>query len=102
MTMPAAQISSLTTGHVCWPPTLIAMGAPTVIGDVLPLSRVGDIAIPHTCVYPIPSPMYTHGLMIAMGSTSVIIESMPASRIGDLMSCTDVIATGAPSIIIGG
>ncbi|ASV44143.1 hypothetical protein PBI_SCTP2_128 [Salicola phage SCTP-2] len=99
MSMPAAQIGSITTGHGCWPPTIISQGATTVIGDVLPLSRIGDMAIPHVCVsFPFPA----HGLIIATGSTTVIIESMPAARIGDFMSCSDIIATGAPTIIIGG
>ena len=94
--MPAAHIGSITTGHGCWPPTVVATGASTVIGSIAPLSRIGDIAIPHNC-----SPIGSHGLAVAIGSTTVITENMPAARIGDLMTCGDVIATGDTTIIIG-
>lgn len=99
MSMPAARIGSLTTGHGCWPPTIVAAGAPTVIAQGLPASFVGAPAMPHTCTRSATPP--THPLMVAMGSSSVIVQGMPGARIGDFMSCTDIIAMGAPTVITG-
>lgn len=98
MSMPSALISSMTTGHGCWPPTIVCQGAETVIVEGLPASMISHAAIPHVCVV-VPFPV--HGLVIAEGSRTVIIEGLSAARVGDSMSCGDVIASGANTVITG-
>ena len=98
MSKPSAQITSMTTGHGCWPPTMICQGAETVIAEGLPVSMLSHAAIPHVCVV-VPFPI--HGLIIAEGSGTVIIEGLSAARIGDGMSCGDMIASGANNVITG-
>lgn len=98
MSKPAARITSMTTGHGCWPPTMICKGADTVIAEGLPVSMLGHPAIPHICVV-LPFP--AHGLVVAKGSGTVIVEGIPAARIGDDMSCGDVISSGASKVITG-
>lgn len=99
MSMPTARIGSPTTGHECWPSTIICQGASTVIGASIPVSCIGHAAIPHTCVV---TPNPSHGLVIASASSTVIVEGLPVARVGDYMSCGDIIADGAPTIISGG
>lgn len=97
--MLTAQIGSMTTGHGCWPPTIICQGSPTVIAENKPAAFVGAAGIVHVCVV-LPFP--AHPTAVAQGSATVIVENMPAARIGDMMVCTDVIAMGAGTVIKGG
>lgn len=99
MGQPVASIGDSTTGHSCWPTTNICQGASTMVVQGKSPSRVGDAAVPHTCTR---DPYPTHSLVISKGSSSVIYENMPVARIGDDMSCTDIIASGNNTIIIGG
>lgn len=94
MGQPVAAIGDSTTGHGSWPPTNICQGSSSIIVEGRCPARIGDEAIPHS------SP--THGLIVAQGSSSVIYDGLPVARIGDSMSCTDIIATGRQTIIIGG
>lgn len=94
-----ARISSNTTGHGCWPTTIIAQGCISIVVEGLPASTIGHIAIPHVCTKK-PFPM--HPLVIAQGSTNIIAEGAPIARIGDRMSCSDMIAVGAVSVLGGG
>ena len=67
--MPVARITDATTGHGCWPPTIIAGGSGSVFANYLPVSRVGDANVPHTCP-PIPE---THSGNISAGSPNVSV-----------------------------
>lgn len=98
MSMPSATLTSMTTGHACWPSTMICQACSTVIVQGLPAACVTHAAIPHTC-NAVPYP--THGLIIASASGTVIIENIPAARVGDAMSCGDLIASGATTVITG-
>lgn len=99
MGQPVAAIGDSTTGHSSWPPTNICQGAQTIIVQGRSPARIGDAAVPHTSTR---RPHPTHSLFVAQGSSSVIYEGMPVARIGDAMTCSDIIATGRPTIIIGG
>jgi uncharacterized Zn-binding protein involved in type VI secretion len=97
---PAARITDM---HVCpmvtpgVPPVphvggpITGPGAPTVLIGSLPAARVGDLAI---CVGPPDS--------IVAGSSTVMIMGMPAARIGDSCAHGGKVATGFPTVIIGG
>ena len=98
MSQPTAQLTSPTTGHACWPSTIICQAAETVIVEGLGVACISHAAIPHRCVV-VPFPV--HGLIIAEGSETVIVEGLPAGRLGDSMSCGDIIAAGAPTVITG-
>lgn len=98
MSMPTATLSSPTTGHGCWPSTIICQSCRTVIAQGLPVACLSHAAIPHTCIV-LPFP--THGLVVGKGSGTVIVENLPAARVGDSMTCGDLIASGAPTVITG-
>lgn len=93
---PAARLTDMTTGHACFPPTIIAMGSPNVFINGLPAARVTDMIVPHVC-----GPT-AHAAPIALGSTTCFINGLPAARIGDMIACTDFIALGSMNVIIGG
>lgn len=98
MGRPIAAIGDFTTGHQSWPSTNICQGANTIIVSGKCPARVGDAAIPHTST---DDPFPTHGSIIAQGSGSVIYQGRMAARIGDSLSCSDIIAVGQNTIIIG-
>lgn len=98
MGKPVAAIGDYTTGHQSWPPTNICQGANTIVVCGKPPARVGDAAVPHTSTR---RPYPTHGLVVAQGSGSVVYQGRMVARIGDSMSCSDIIAVGQNTIIIG-
>lgn len=99
MGKPVASLGDSTTGHGCWPPTVLCQSANSIIVQGSTPCRVGDQAVPHICTN---EPYPVHGLAVAQGSSSVIYEGMPVARIGDAMTCGDAIAVGKQTIIIGG
>jgi uncharacterized Zn-binding protein involved in type VI secretion len=80
---------------------VIVGGFPTVIIGGKPAARVSDM---HTC------PMFTGivphvgGPILPPGGLLVLIGGVPAARVGDQATCVgppDVIAMGAPTVLIG-
>jgi len=83
---------------------VIVAGYPTVRIGGQPAARVGDM---HTCPMATPgTPPVPHvGGPITMGSATVFIGGQPAARMGDMAICTgppDTIASGCPTVVIGG
>lgn len=96
MGMPAARVTDL---HVCPMVTGIIphVGGPilppaaiTVLTQMLPQARVGDMAV---CVGP-PD-------VIALGSFTVFVGKMPAARIGDMTAHGGAIVLGCFTVLIG-
>lgn len=99
MTMPAARVLDM---HVCPMQTpapvpvphvggpILPPGAVTVLIDMFPAARVGDMCL---CVGPPDS--------IVMGSTKVLIKNMPAARLGDTTAHGGKIVKGTPKCLIG-
>ena len=99
MGMPAARITDM---HMCpmvtpgVPPIphvggpILPPGAPTVLIQMLPAARVGDMCV---CVGP-PD-------VIALGSFTVLIGGMPAARMGDMTAHGGSIVIGCPTVLIG-
>lgn len=96
MGMPAARVSDM---HVCPMVTgiiphvggpILPPCQPTVLTQMLPQARVGDMAV---CVGP-PD-------VIALGSFTVLVGSMPAARIGDLTAHGGTIVLGCFTVLIG-
>jgi uncharacterized Zn-binding protein involved in type VI secretion len=82
----------------------IVVGCPTVLIGGQPAARLGDM---HVCpmVIPGPTPVPHVGGPITLGSATVLIGGMPAARLGDMAVCTgppDTIASGCPTVLIGG
>lgn len=75
--------------HVGGP--ILPPGCPTVLIGNMPAARAGDMA---TCVGPPDA--------IAMGSATVLIGNMPAARMGDSTAHGGTIASGFPTVLIGG
>lgn len=93
----AARIGDATTGHGCWPPTVVATGSQRVTADGIGIARAGvDEAVPHTCP-PIPE---THTPHCQDGSQRVFIDGWPAFRVGDGYDCGDAQAEGSPRVDI--
>ncbi|MEJ7712151.1 MAG: PAAR domain-containing protein [Pyrinomonadaceae bacterium] len=93
---PAARLSDM---HVCPMVTgvvphvggpILPPCCPTVMIEMMPAARVGDMA---TCVGP-PD-------VIAMGSMTVMIGMMPAARLGDPTAHGGVIVVGCMTVMIG-
>jgi uncharacterized Zn-binding protein involved in type VI secretion len=96
MGQPAARVTDM---HVCPMVTgiiphvggpILPPCAPTVITQMMPQARVGDMAV---CVGP-PD-------VIALGSFTVVVCNMPAARMGDMTAHGGVITLGAPTVLIG-
>jgi len=99
MSKPAARMGDPTAhGGV------IVAGYPTVLIGGQPAARLGDM---HVC------PMVTPGLPpiphvggpVTLGSATVLIGGQPAARLGDMAVCTgppDTVASGCPTVLIGG
>jgi len=96
MAFPAARLGDV---HVC--PLFngpqphvggpIVMGCPTVLIGGLPAARITDVC---TCAGP-PD-------MVAIGSATVFIGGKPAARQFDQTAHGGFIATGCPTVLIGG
>jgi uncharacterized Zn-binding protein involved in type VI secretion len=80
---------------------MIVAGFPTVLIGGQPAARLTDM---HVC--PLVNGLVPHvGGPITMGSATVLIGNMPAARMGDMATCTgppDMIASGYPTVLIGG
>lgn len=93
------KLGAMTTGHACWPPTMVAQGSPNVFVEGLPAVAMGHMAIPHVCT----SPSFpVHPASVAQGSSNVMINGAPAARMGDMLTCSDMIAQGAGTVLGGG
>lgn len=68
--LPVARLTDGTTGHGCWPATILAEGSGTVFVNGLPVSRVGDSNVAHTC----PDIPETHSEPITGGSPNVFAD----------------------------
>ncbi|HVW00995.1 MAG TPA: PAAR domain-containing protein [Planctomycetaceae bacterium] len=68
----------------------VVSGLPTVMIQMLPAARVGDMLI---CVGP-PD-------VVAMGSFTVLIGGQPAARMGDTCAHGGAIVAGCPTVMIG-
>ena len=99
MPQPAARQGDPTThGGV------IVTGFPQVLIGGQPAARVGDM---HTCpmVTPGTPPVPHVGGPVTQGSATVLIGGQPAARVGDMATCVgpvDAIASGCPTVLIGG
>ncbi|AXH70746.1 PAAR repeat-containing protein [Vibrio phage BONAISHI] len=98
MGQPASRGPEGTTGHGCWPPTIINGNASTVFINSMPAMKVGAPTIPHTCVVP-KHP--THGSALVGGSGTVFVEKIPLGRIGDPIGCGEAIASGSSNVFAG-
>lgn len=73
-------------------------GMPNVLIGGLPAAVAGDI---HVC--PLAWGVVPHAATpFPTGSATVLIGGRPALRMGDLSSCGAPVATGMPTVLIGG
>ncbi|TCP40183.1 PAAR domain-containing protein [Rhodovulum marinum] len=94
---PAARLTDMHTcpaangpvPHVGGP--IVGPGEPTVLIAGMPAAVMGDTC---TCVGPPAT--------IVKGSSTVMIGGKPAARMGDSTAHGGSIATGAPTVLIGG
>lgn len=99
MGKPAARMGDMTAHG-----GTITVGFPTVLIAGQPAARVGDM---HVCPMVTPgTPPVPHvgGPIMPPGSPTVLIGGQPAARMGDMATCVgppDVIAGGAPTVLIG-
>lgn len=93
------KMGAMTTGHACWPPTVVAQGSPNVLVEGIPAVTMGHMAIPHICT---SKPYPVHPAAVAKGSATIFVNGAPLARIGDMLSCSDMIAQGAGTVLGGG
>lgn len=62
--LPVARLTDQTTGHGCWPPSVIITGSGSVFVNNLPLARLTDQHAVHCC----PLPPDCHSAVISTGS----------------------------------
>ncbi len=99
MGKPAARMGDMTAHG-----GTITVGFPTVLIGGQPAARVGDM---HVCPMVTPgTPPVPHvgGPIMPPGSPTVLTGGQPAARMGDMATCVgppDVIAAGAPTVLIG-
>lgn len=94
---PAARIGDACVPHCS--PFVIMTGNPTVLIEGRPASCVGDAVVPHL----IPAKKcFVHAPVIGTGSATVFVGGKPLSRIGDKIVACTAIASGAPTVLVGG
>lgn len=82
----------------------ITTGLFTVLVAGQPAARVGDM---HVCPLATPgTPPVPHigGPILPPGAPTVLVGGLPAAKMGDVLTCVgppDVIAAGAPTVVIG-
>jgi uncharacterized Zn-binding protein involved in type VI secretion len=100
MYQPAARVGS-TIGHPPGAPTgtVLAPGVPTVLIGGLPAAVVGTL-----CACSFPPPVPTNAVLppVPPRTSMVLIGGMVAARVFDKCTCTGVILTGCPTVLIGG
>ncbi|NDB82747.1 MAG: PaaR repeat-containing protein [Alphaproteobacteria bacterium] len=93
--MPAiARLTSMCTGHGCWPPRPTDMASPNVFVEGLGVHRQGDHWVTHCC-------KSCHDSILAAGSSSVYINGLQCGRVGDPVACGSMVMTGAFSCFAG-
>lgn len=92
--MNAALQTSICSGHGCFGPRQAVDGSPDVFINGIPVHRVTDKWLPHTCVS-------THDSVLAVGSKTVFVNGLNVGRIGDQIACGSTIATGSDDVFIG-
>ncbi|MGI5400297.1 PAAR domain-containing protein [Streptomyces sp. CA-135486] len=90
---PAARVGD-PTAH---PGSVTGPGVATVLIGGMPAAVLGDM---HACAFPPPA---SHPpTPFTVGSGTVLISGRPALRLGDVAGCGAPIASGAPTVIVGG
>tara|TARA_R110002020_G_scaffold304284_5_gene520025 strand:- start:1156 stop:1458 length:303 start_codon:yes stop_codon:yes gene_type:complete len=100
MPMPAALMSSMSSGHDCFPPqNAIGPGSMNVFINGQPVLRIGDGFNVHCC-----PDKGCHPGFLAKGSMNVFANGMPVSRVGDTIACGpgNVVITGSLNVFVGG
>lgn len=90
----AVRIGDITSGHGCFPPRPTITGSQNVLIENIPAHRVGDAVLIHCC-----GPVCHDGITIT-GSSKVFINGLQAARIGDMVSCGDMLLTGAKKVVM--
>lgn len=91
--MPSSvRFSDKTTGHGCWPSTILISASANVIINGLGSVRISDNILPHCCVS-------CHSGIQSSGSPNTYVNGLPMARVGDSISCGDSNAEGSPNVI---
>lgn len=95
--MPAVtRIGDLDIPHCSVP--VRAVGSSDVFVNNIPVSRQGDINIPHL----LPgAPCPVHVAPIAVGSTTVFVNGRGIGRVGDAITGCTSVASGSPDVFAG-
>ncbi|MFI0901684.1 PAAR domain-containing protein [Streptomyces sp. NPDC020983] len=81
-----------TTGHGG------VVGGPGVSSVLIGGRPAAVVGTPHTCGMPLHVP----SVLLGPGSTSVLIGGRRAARVGDTAGCGSPVASGCPTVLIGG
>jgi uncharacterized Zn-binding protein involved in type VI secretion len=97
MSLPAATIGSLGSGHDAHPPRPATTGSGDVFINGKAAHRQGDEWALH--VRPKGTP---HGGTLAAGSSTVFVNGKALGRLGDPVSCGSAVASGSSNVFVGG
>ncbi|MGF1905279.1 PAAR domain-containing protein [Aliivibrio salmonicida] len=90
----AAIVTSSSTGHGGFPPTVALVGNPKFLVFGKPINCTGDSWAPHS------APNTPPHAGTSIGSSKFLVFGKPAAMIGDSLTCGDTIATGEPKFNI--
>ena len=96
MSLPAARLYDMCTGHGPYPPRPNNKASTNVFTNGRGNHRMLDTWYNH-CM-----PLACHGGVTAAGSKTVFVNSIPAARVQDPVNCGSRIMTGSTNVFIGG
>lgn len=80
--------------------SVCAVGYPLVLTNGMPTAVMGSITSVHLCVNPDEPPGPHVGIYVAV--RKVLAGGMPVQAVADVNSCCAILATGSPTVIVGG
>ena len=95
MSLLAARLHDICTGHGCFPPRPCITASTDVFTNDRGAMRVGDRFDKHCC-----GPI-CHDGRLAAGSATVFINNRAAGRITDPVSCGSRVMTASDNVLIG-
>ena len=96
MSLLAARLHDICTGHGCFPPRPCIEASTDVFTNNRGAMRVGDVFATHCC-----PKKGCHKGNLARGSSTVFINNRAAGRITDPVSCGSRVMTASDNVLIG-
>lgn len=100
----AARDKDITTGHGCWPPTIIKGRSSNLLINNRQAAVLFNSIVVHCCPLPFVPCKCHSGFLV--GVCRVIHQQVrPLQKVGDTITCcpsTDRVGSGSTNVVIGG